>query len=88
MTAKLATAHDQSLARLEDPSFIEEGIVSRSACDKLRFGIMQFDCGYALRDCPSHRGQGHHGRSPARKHTDFRSRSGHKDHHRQENHGG
>jgi len=46
MTANLATAHDQILARLEDPSFIEEGIVSRSACDKLRFGIMQFDCGY------------------------------------------
>ena len=46
MTAKLTTADDQILARLEEPSSIDEGIVSRSACDKLRFGAMQFDCGY------------------------------------------
>jgi len=46
VTAKLTTADDQILARLEEPSSIDEGIVSRSACDKLRFGAMQFDCGY------------------------------------------
>lgn len=46
MTAKLATADDQILARVEEPGAIDGGIISRSACDELQFGGMQFDCGY------------------------------------------
>jgi chaperonin GroEL len=46
MTAKLATADDQILARVEEASAIDRSSISRSASDKLQFVGMQFDRGY------------------------------------------
>jgi chaperonin GroEL len=46
MTAKLATTDEKISVRMEKPGSTDEGIISRSAGDKLQFGAMQFDCGY------------------------------------------
>ena len=47
MAAKLATADDRILARMEEAVAIRDGsILPRSASDKPQVGGMQFDCGY------------------------------------------
>ncbi|MGA7926189.1 MAG: hypothetical protein WCA20_09345, partial [Candidatus Sulfotelmatobacter sp.] len=46
MNAKLVTADDQILARVQEPNATGGSSISRSASDKLQIGGMQFDCGY------------------------------------------
>ena len=46
MNAKLATADEQTLARVEESNAIDGNSTPRSASDKLQIGGMQFDCGY------------------------------------------